>query len=137
MATNNVKKLIPWTCSIQSGLQIKHHAWFEYLESSKAISTLQGIMSIPIHAFVTYVQINHFYEYRCDYPLWHLVKTTCHINDYKVVCGCICNLNLQLMSILMKMKMNLYHPFLVASQIDENVVVFMTYKVVHRPMDIM
>jgi hypothetical protein len=26
MATNNLEKLIPWTCSIQSGLQIKHHA---------------------------------------------------------------------------------------------------------------
>ncbi len=119
MASNNIEKLIPWTCLIQSVLQIKNHAWFEYLESNKAISTLQGTMSIPIHAFVTYVQINHFCDYRCNYPLWHLLKTTCScINDYKVVSSCICNLNLQIMSILMKMKMknNLYHPFSAASQ---------------------
>jgi hypothetical protein len=77
--------------------------------------TLQGILSIPTHAFVTCAQINNFY----DYPPWHLVRTTCsHINDYKMVCSCICNLYLQLMSILMKIRwqIHLYHPFLMASQ---------------------
>jgi hypothetical protein len=35
---------------------------------------LQRIMPIPTHAFVTSVQINHFCDFRYDYPLWHLVK---------------------------------------------------------------
>jgi hypothetical protein len=43
---------------------------------------------------------------------------------------------LQIMSILMKMKMNLYHPFLMASQNIWKCSFFTTYKVVHRPMDI-
>jgi hypothetical protein len=63
-------------------------------------------MSIPTHAFATHVQIDHFCDYRCDYLLCHVVKTTInHLNDYKVICNCICNLNLRLMSIWMKMKM--------------------------------
>ncbi len=58
------------------------------------------------HAFMTYVQINHFGNYRCDCLLWHLVKMAYdHINNYKMVWSCICNLYLQLMSIWMKMKM--------------------------------
>ncbi len=62
-------------------------------------------MSIPTHAFATCFQIDHFYDYICDYLLRHLVKTNgSHINDYKVICNCICNLNLRLMLIWMKMK---------------------------------
>ncbi len=69
-------------------------------------ASLQGILSIPIHAFATSVQINHFCDFRYDCPLWHLVKTTdSHLNDYKVVCSCIWNSYLQLMMIWMKMKM--------------------------------
>ncbi len=68
--------------------------------------SLQGILSIPTHAFVTFVQINNSYDFRYDYPPWHLVKmTSSHINDNKVVCNCICNSYLQLMLIWMKMKM--------------------------------
>jgi len=36
---------------------------------------LQRIMSIPTHAFVTSIQINHFCDFRYDCPPWHLVKT--------------------------------------------------------------
>jgi hypothetical protein len=81
--------------------------------------TLQGIQSIPIHAFATFIQINHFCDFKYDYPLWHLVKMTSSlINDYKMVCNCICNLYLQLMLIWMKIKtkIHFYHPFLMASQ---------------------
>ncbi len=36
-----------------------------------------------------------FCNYRCECPLWHLVKMICNrINNYKVVCSCICNLYL-------------------------------------------
>jgi hypothetical protein len=38
------------------------------------IMALQGILSIPIHAFVTSVQINHFCDFIYDSPLWQLVK---------------------------------------------------------------
>jgi hypothetical protein len=56
--------------------------------------SLQGILSIPIHAFVTFIQINHFCKYKYDYLLWHLRKMTCnHINDSKVVCNYICDLS--------------------------------------------
>jgi hypothetical protein len=59
------------------------------------IDSLQGILSIHTHAFMTSVQINHFCDFRYDYLLWHLVKMiSSHINDYKVVCNCICNLHL-------------------------------------------
>ncbi len=47
--------------------------------------SLQGILSIPTHAFVVCVQINYFCNYRCECPLWHLVK---------MICSCICNLYL-------------------------------------------
>jgi hypothetical protein len=33
--------------------------------------SLQGILSIPTHMFVTCVQINHFFYYWCDYLPWH------------------------------------------------------------------
>jgi hypothetical protein len=47
--------------------------------------SLQVIMFVPTHAFATYIQINHFYDYRCDYPPQHLVKTTCsHIKWFVV-----------------------------------------------------
>jgi hypothetical protein len=81
--------------------------------------TLQGIQSISTCAFATFIQINHFCDFKYDYPLWHLVKmTNSRINDYKIICNYICNLYLQLMSIWMnmKMKIHLYHPFWVASQ---------------------
>jgi hypothetical protein len=100
--------------------------------------SLQGILSIPIEAFVTCVQINHFCNYRCKCPLWHLVKMTCsHINNHKMVCSCIRNLYLRLMSIWMKWrwKIHLYHPFFMSSQNRWNVVVFVTWKVVQRLLD--
>jgi hypothetical protein len=81
--------------------------------------SLQGILSIPTHVFATSIQINHFYNFRYDCPPWHLLKMTgSRINDYKVVCSCICNLYLQLMSIWMKMKMKntLISSFLMATQ---------------------
>jgi len=34
-------------------------------------STIQGIMSIPTHVFMTCVQINHFCDYQCNHPTWH------------------------------------------------------------------
>jgi len=59
----------------------------------------------PIPTFVTFVKINHFCNFKYNNPLSHLVKMICsHINDYKVVCSCTCNLYLQLMLIWMKMK---------------------------------
>jgi hypothetical protein len=68
--------------------------------------SLQGILSIPTHAFATCVQINHFCDFKSNCPPWHLVKTIgSHVNDHKVVCSCICNLYLQLMSIWKKMNM--------------------------------
>jgi hypothetical protein len=46
--------------------------------------SLQGILFIPTHAFVISVQINHFYDFRYDYPMWHLVKMiNSRINNYK------------------------------------------------------
>jgi hypothetical protein len=57
--------------------------------------------------------------YRCNCPLWHLVKLIySYITNYKVVYSCICDLDLWLMSIWMKMKMkkHIYHPFWMASQ---------------------
>jgi hypothetical protein len=62
--------------------------------------SLQGISSIPTHAFVVCVHINYFCNYKCECLLWHLVKMICsHINNYKIVCSCICNLYLWVMSI--------------------------------------
>jgi len=59
--------------------------------------SLQGILSIPTHAFLVCVQINYFCNYKCECPLWHLVKMICScINNYKVVCSCICNLYLSI-----------------------------------------
>jgi hypothetical protein len=56
---------------------------------------VQAVKFIPTHAFVTSIQINHFRNFRFDCPSWHLVKMTySHINDYKVVCNCICILYL-------------------------------------------
>jgi hypothetical protein len=66
---------------------------------------LQAIMSMPTHVFATSIQINHFCDFKYDYLSKHLVKRTCsHINNYKVICNCICNSYLQLMLIWMKMK---------------------------------
>ncbi len=81
----------------------KYSLWsfFHYISTSSARN--------PIHSnpcICHLCQINHFCDYGCDYLLWHLVKLTCsRINDYKLVCSCICNLYLWLMSIWMKMKM--------------------------------
>jgi hypothetical protein len=48
--------------------------------------SLQGIFSIPTHAFAKSVQIHHFCDFRYDCFLWHLVKIIIgRINDYKVV----------------------------------------------------
>jgi hypothetical protein len=70
---------------------------------------------IPTHTLVTYVQIHHFCNYKCDYLLWHLIKMIYSgINDYKGVYSC--NLYLWLMSIWMKMKNTLISFFLGASQ---------------------
>ncbi len=67
---------------------------------------LQAIMSIPTHVFATSIQINYFCDFKYDYPSKHLVKMTCsHIDNYKVVYNCICNLYLRLMLIWIKMKM--------------------------------
>jgi hypothetical protein len=75
-------------------------------EGLQVLHRLQRILSIPTHAFVTFVQINYFCDFKYDCPLWHSVKMiNSHIDDYKVVCNCICNLYLQLMLIWMKMKM--------------------------------
>jgi hypothetical protein len=64
---------------------------------TKLNKTLQWIMSNSTHAFVIYVQINHFCNYKCDYPPWHLVKMTCScMNNYKV----ICNLHMQLILVI-------------------------------------
>jgi hypothetical protein len=81
--------------------------------------SLQGILSIPTHTFVTCVQINHFFYYWCDYPPWHHGKTTCSCkNNQKVVCSCICNYDLWLMSVWMKVMMKSGHisSFLMAFQ---------------------
>ncbi len=53
--------------------------------------SLQGILSIPTHAFATFIQINCFCDFRYDYPSRHLVKrlVVSHINNDKVVCSCI------------------------------------------------
>jgi hypothetical protein len=65
-------------------------------------------MSNSIHAFATCVQINIFVIINVivNYLLWHIVKMiySC-INEYKVICSCMCDLDLWLMSIWMKMKM--------------------------------
>jgi len=54
-------------------------------------------MSISTHAFAIYVQINHFCNYRCDCPFWHLVKMICSCtNNYKM----ICNLHMQLILVI-------------------------------------
>jgi hypothetical protein len=37
----------------------------------------------------------------------------------------------------MNMKNTLIHSFLVASQVDESLVIYATWKVVHRPLDTM
>lgn len=37
---------------------------------------LQEMMSISTHVFATCVQVNHFCDYQCNYPLWHHVKMT-------------------------------------------------------------
>jgi hypothetical protein len=84
------------------------------------VHPLQRTLSIPTHVFASYVQINHFcdFRYNIDSLLWHLVKMiSSRINDYKVVYSCICNLYLWLMSIWMKMKMKntFILSFLVAS----------------------
>jgi hypothetical protein len=81
--------------------------------------TLQGIMSISTHAFATYVQINHFCNYRCDYLPQHSIKTTCcRITITKwFKFSCICNLYLRTNVDLDENENTLkYHPFLMASQ---------------------
>jgi hypothetical protein len=95
----------------------------------KPMPLLQGILSIPTHAFATFVQINHFYDFRYDCPLWHLVKLiSSRINNYKMVCGYICNLYLWLMLIWIKMKMKMKNTFISSiftgiPKIDENVII--------------
>jgi len=49
------------------------------------------------HTFAIYVQINHFFNYWCNYPWWHHGE-----NKSKVVCSCICNYDLWLMLVWMK-----------------------------------
>ncbi len=64
-----ISKLLPCThvCHIEVwGMQ--DHATY------KMVTSLQGILSISTHAFATYVQINHFCDYRCNNLPWHLVK---------------------------------------------------------------
>jgi len=75
-------------------------------EGLQVLHPLQRILSIPTHAFVTFVQINYFCKFKYDCSSWHSVKLIDNrINDYKVVCNCICNLYLGPMLIWMKMKM--------------------------------
>ncbi len=63
-------------------------------------------MSILTHVFVISIQINYFCNFRYNYLPWHFVKMIdSHINKYKAVCSCICNLYLQLMLIWIKIKM--------------------------------
>jgi hypothetical protein len=63
----------------------------------------------PIHSnpcICDLCQLTIFVTMGATYFLWHLVKLTCScINDYKVVCSCICKLYLWLMLIWMKMTM--------------------------------
>ncbi len=83
------------------------------------LKSLQKILSIPTHASMTSIQINHLCYFIYDYLMWHLVKMTSScINNYKVVCNCTCNSCLWLMSLGWKWqyKIHSYHPFLVASQ---------------------
>jgi len=43
---NNLEKLTPLSCWIQSGLHLKHQLDLEYLESSKAIKYMQKSIMI-------------------------------------------------------------------------------------------
>jgi hypothetical protein len=66
-----------------------------------------------------FFQINHFCDFKYNYPPWHLVKTTSnHINDYKMVCNMQC---------IFVINVNLNE--------NKNVVVFVTWKVVQGQLD--
>ncbi len=68
-----------------------------------------------------------------------MVKMTYnHKDHFKMVCNCICNYDLWLMSIWMKLK-NEKWTYIIYFwwnlKIDENVIIFATWGVVHKPLN--
>jgi len=106
-----VIKTWKWNIFSSSHMNVfqSHFNYFESIFKLNSESFTLGFNTITLSTTNNHAHSNpcvcnlclnqQFCDYRCEYPLYHLVKTTCnHINKYKVVCNCICHLHLQLMS---------------------------------------